>query len=460
MSRSILLAGGFDGKVGKLGAYVGVAAERHEISTQIAPSETTRSDWQPKLCERSKQRDTGMVRGFWFKIICTRLQFNLEFAEPTMNFTLLLIVIGGCTLGLIQLGIGIAIGMWLRRGDSRESTDSSRGQEEIRQAGLIAQRLQVLADEMSSNIGAHRAHLDNASQALTSEDRPADESMTKIVTEVIDDIVRANQTLQSKLETAEARLQEQAAELQTHISQALTDSLTGLPNRRAFNERLEERMSAWKRRGEAFTLLLLDVDHFKKLNDKHGHLTGDEALKLIGQALRKVLRRDDSVARYGGEEFAMILPATTLEQSCHVAEKVRQAVAGVELNRGGERIAVTVSSGLATIQLNEQEDSLVQRADSALYAAKDGGRNCSYMHDGENCQPATGTPARAKTTASSQMNAACQPNTAPAQTTTELDTWSPREEISAELAKTCDELRQFVEDRDQSHRQAVVQSRA
>ena len=182
---------------------------------------------------------------------------------------------------------------------------------------------------MSSSVGEHRSELDHASQLLTSTEARSDEALAELVVDVIGDIVRANQNLQSKLETAESRLQEQAVEIETHISRSLTDPLTGLPNRREFNDRLEERMSAWNRRKEVFSLLMLDVDHFKKLNDQHGHLAGDQVLAAIGRALRAAIRREDAVARYGGEEFAILLPNTSLEQATPVAQNVREAVARV-----------------------------------------------------------------------------------------------------------------------------------
>lgn len=362
-------------------------------------------------------------------------------------------MIGGAVLGLIQIGIGIAIGMWLRRGDSAKS---DRSKEDMRQAGLIAQRLQSLADEMSSNVGAHRAHLDQASQALTSEEHPNDEKLAEFVTDVIGDIVRANQSLQTKLQTAEKRLQEQQNEIETHISRSMTDPLTGLPNRRDFSDRLEERMAGWKRRGEVFSLLMLDVDHFKKLNDKHGHQAGDEVLKMIGRALRGVLRRDDAVARYGGEEFVMILPGTTLEQTRSVAEKVRQAIAKIDLNRGGTKIAVTISGGLATIQRDEQSESLMQRADAALYAAKAGGRNCTYLHDGKVSRPNAEKPAGTAASSAKDLNGAESIST---KRGLPAANQPPHEEISAELAQTCEELRHFVEERDENHRQTVAQPR-
>ena len=161
------------------------------------------------------------------------------------------------------------------------------------------------------------------------------DTIADLVMNVVGNIVHSNQSLQSKLDTAEGRLQEQAVEIEAHISRSLTDPLTGLPNRREFNERLEERMSAWNRRRESFSLLLLDVDHFKKLNDVHGHLVGDQVLAALGNTLRAAIRREDAVARYGGEEFAILLPNTSVEQAVLVGRKVREAASQIAVNYNG-----------------------------------------------------------------------------------------------------------------------------
>jgi diguanylate cyclase len=280
--------------------------------------------------------------------------------------------------------------------------------------------------------------------------------LAELVVDVIGDVVRANQNLKTKLVTAEGRLQEQAVEIEAHISRSLTDPLTGLPNRREFNERLEERMGAWNRRRDVFSLLLLDVDHFKKLNDRHGHLAGDQVLAAIGRALRGAIRREDSVARYGGEEFAILLPTTTLEQAAQAAQKVREAVARVAVDRNNQQLAVTVSGGLATIEPNERVESLIQRADSALYAAKAAGRNCAFVHNGIDCRLAEGS-----TVESGQSRPAARlvelinapdAHVPPADELiesqpVEFGTYLPRETISAELVQTCEELRRFLDER-------------
>ncbi len=366
----------------------------------------------------------------------------------------LLLVLGGCLIGALQLTLGVAIGIWIRRTDTKAAR---RGQEDFQEAGAIAKRLQTLANEMVSVVGEHCTELEEASNLLKVEGHPAGDAIADLVMNVVGNIVHSNQSLQSKLDTAESRLQEQAVEIEAHISRSLTDPLTGLPNRREFNERLEERMSAWSRRREAFSLLLLDVDHFKKLNDVHGHLAGDQVLAALGNTLRTAIRREDAAARYGGEEFAILLPNTSLEQAALVGRKVREAASQLVIQHNGHRIVITVSGGLATIQLNEQVDSLIQRADAALYAAKAAGRNCSFVHDGVTCRNADGRSVEVPPQATRLVEFinspdATKPHADPAvdDSALEFGDYLQRESISTTLAETCKELRRYLEKRSQS----------
>jgi diguanylate cyclase len=373
-----------------------------------------------------------------------------------------LFVLGGCLLGAIQLIVGIAIGVWLRRADRAEA---HRGRQDLIRANEVAKRLQELADEMCSSVGEHRTQMAKASQMLTSEGGRPDESLAEMVMDVLGDIVRANQNLQSKLETAESRLEEQAAEIVAHISRSLTDPLTGLPNRREFNDRLEERMAAWGRRREVFSLLFLDVDHFKKLNDQHGHLAGDQVLAAIGRALRGAVRREDSVARYGGEEFAILLPNTSLEQAICVAQKVRNSVAAISVDLSGQQLVVTLSGGLAMIAGDERAESLIQRADAALYMAKAAGRNRVFVHDGQDCQSADAfqTPMQPLAgTAAELVNLINSPD-APHRPTSDssegeivVGAYLPRESISPELEQTCSDLRRHFEEHGQRSTEAAT----
>ncbi|HET7488492.1 MAG TPA: sensor domain-containing diguanylate cyclase [Acidimicrobiales bacterium] len=171
---------------------------------------------------------------------------------------------------------------------------------------------------------------------------------------------------------AHASLALRAAALQSEIRRmATTDGLTGLANRRTFDESLERELAAAVRRGEPCGLILVDVDHFKAVNDTHGHQTGDQVLQVVGAALRSAAREMDVPARYGGEEFVVIVPGCAPAQAVEVAERLRAAVAS-----GPLPIPITVSAGVASFPADADDGAgLVAAADAALYRAKRQGRN-------------------------------------------------------------------------------------
>lgn len=363
----------------------------------------------------------------------------------------LLLVLGGCLLGALQLIVGVLIGLWAR-GPAHSA--NGRGRYDLQEASSIARKLRRLANEMATVVDDHVSELRQANEILTIDGIQPTEELPDAVMNVVAQIVQANQTLQSKLDHAEGRLQEQAVEIEAHISRSLTDPLTGLPNRREFNERLEERLSTWTRRKEVFSLLLIDVDHFKKLNDQYGHLAGDQVLVTLGTVLRNSIRREDSVARYGGEEFAVLLPNTNLAQAAQVAQKIRDAVSSAIVRHEQHAIHITVSGGLATIGPCESGESLIQRADEALYAAKAAGRNCIFEHDGHECLLADGEFATKPTIRASEIielisarNSHSADNGDPLEAH-EFGTFVG-EGISSSLAATCQELRRCLEQRSQ-----------
>jgi diguanylate cyclase (GGDEF)-like protein len=156
---------------------------------------------------------------------------------------------------------------------------------------------------------------------------------------------------------------------------ATIDSLTGLVNRRAFFERTDSARRLARRLRKPISLMMLDIDHFKRLNDRFGHATGDEALCVFAATAQQVLRDHDIMGRLGGEEFALVLPGTNLEGALQAAERLRLAVSDAVLPTSGGGYFMTVSIGVALIDPNEHINAALARADHALYAAKSAGRN-------------------------------------------------------------------------------------
>ncbi|KIF64486.1 DeoR faimly transcriptional regulator [Pseudomonas fluorescens] len=176
-----------------------------------------------------------------------------------------------------------------------------------------------------------------------------------------------------------AHMEQEALGFREHLEEqrqkALIDPLTGLPNRAAWSERLEHEIQQWQQHGNTLSLAMLDLDHFKRINDSYGHLAGDKVLKIIATVLRKRLRGSDFIARFGGEEFVLLLPATPPAIGAKLLETLRAAIEACPFHFKGERVTITISMGLASFRTGEHSDLVLKRADQALYRAKNAGRN-------------------------------------------------------------------------------------
>ena len=157
--------------------------------------------------------------------------------------------------------------------------------------------------------------------------------------------------------------------------EAHTDSLTGMCNRRAFDAEIERRLAESKRFRRPLSIIVMDIDHFKSINDNHGHRAGDHALLHLAQEIRSNLRKTDIPTRFGGDEFAVLLPDTELGEATMVMNRLVTRIADLRLQFEDENLAVTVSAGVAQVSDSYERDVLIQQADAALYAAKRAGRN-------------------------------------------------------------------------------------
>lgn len=157
--------------------------------------------------------------------------------------------------------------------------------------------------------------------------------------------------------------------------QACTDPLTQLRNRRFAMEVAQHEAAVFERGGRPLALVLGDVDHFKRINDVHGHETGDTALKAVAQALREGVREVDHVARWGGEEFLMLLPSTDVDEALRVSERIKDAISKIDLVHNHQLVPISITLGVSLLAPGETVEQALARADKALYQGKQAGRN-------------------------------------------------------------------------------------
>lgn len=184
------------------------------------------------------------------------------------------------------------------------------------------------------------------------------------------------QGLAERIASMEQQAQGYREHLEEQRQKALIDPLTDLPNRAAWGERLQYEVDQWQKNGNPLLIAMLDLDHFKRINDGYGHLAGDKVLKIIATQLRKHLRPIDFIARFGGEEFVLLMPDTPMSAGLHLIEKLRAAIQACPFHFKGEPVTITTSIGVSAFRPGDRSDHVLKRADEALYRAKRRGRNC------------------------------------------------------------------------------------
>jgi len=171
------------------------------------------------------------------------------------------------------------------------------------------------------------------------------------------------------------------------VNAAVIDPLTGVCNRSTMNEIMQRELDIAKRHDTEFSVLMIDIDDFKKINDTFGHSAGDEVIRLLADCLKKVVRGSDYIFRYGGEEFTVLLNNTDIEGACHLAERLRTAVEDLQFKSGKRNINFTISIGVTAHKQDDSVQRLFNRADKALYVAKKAGKNCVKCMAGLATQP-------------------------------------------------------------------------
>lgn len=242
-----------------------------------------------------------------------------------------------------------------------------------------------LVGQSRSDANAYGSALDKGAAALQAGGEPA--------TRALELMVELTRTMIDKTQDAERRLSEMGSQmvaLQDNLAEAQavaeSDPLTGLANRRAFQSRLARAMAQSEAEGTPLTVAFCDIDHFKSINDNHGHDTGDRILKMVADALVEGAGEDAFVGRFGGEEFLILFDGIMARRAAMRVDEIRDELSGrhlVSKTTGDSLGTVTFSAGIAQLQRGEGEGEMLRRADEALYAAKNGGRNRVIIHGEE-----------------------------------------------------------------------------
>jgi len=255
--------------------------------------------------------------------------------------------------------------------------------ETIRETGQSLERAIERLMGFVAEAGADNAEYGEALEAFSGQ-LSEDNSATKvrsIVAAILDETKKMSDR-QDKLQSELVASTQEVTELRETINsarrEALTDSLTGLANRKAFDEAISAMSIEAEQNEDTLALLMLDIDHFKRFNDTYGHQLGDQVLRLVARTFTECIKGRDMASRYGGEEFAILLPNTEIENAVMLANSIRETVAKKRIvnRQSGQSLGqITLSVGVALYRAGEPSTDLIQRADEALYSAKRGGRN-------------------------------------------------------------------------------------
>jgi len=267
---------------------------------------------------------------------------------------------------------------------SRAGADDilKRSYGELRRAKQVAAELEKIAWGVRKGIARHHACLTRFKEQLSRLAAHDQETAWKGLCREAQHVLKPTLQLAAQMANAYDEIRQQTANLMA-FTEVRSDPLTGLQNRRGLDDALATQFALMSRYRTPFSVAILDIDHFKQINDREGHLHGDRILRDLARVLQELVRETDVVARYGGEEFVVVMPQTDLEGVCVFAERLRHQVE--------QGTAVTISGGVSVALDGDSAETLLARADAALYSAKSAGRNCIYRHNGQQTEPAVET---------------------------------------------------------------------
>jgi diguanylate cyclase len=240
-------------------------------------------------------------------------------------------------------------------------------------------QVMAMVESAAGSTSSYTESLADAKQQLGRvNDREGIRTIIQSLVQTGQEMAQNNEKLEARLSASKQEISQLQENLEAVRTESLTDPLTTLANRKYFDQAVEREIAEAAAKNEPLSLLITDIDHFKTFNDRYGHLTGDQVLRLVAGACKHNVKGQDIAARYGGEEFVVLLPDTTLRSAVAVADQIRRSVMTKELIKRStsEHLGrVTISIGVATLHRGENAAALIGRADTCLYAAKRSGRN-------------------------------------------------------------------------------------
>jgi diguanylate cyclase (GGDEF)-like protein len=253
-----------------------------------------------------------------------------------------------------------------------------RSRRELNRAKAVAAELEKIAWTVRQSLAKHHASVSLFKEHVSNLSMEQQESAWRDLCKEAEDILKPTLQLATQMATAYDAIRQQTANLMT-FTEVRTDPLTGVNNRRGLDDALSTQFALMARYDSMFSVTLFDVDNFKSINDNEGHLFGDHVLQDLARLLDESIRETDLVARYGGEEFLVLMPQTDLNGACIFSERLRETVE--------KKLEITISGGVAMAHDGDTPETLIARADTAMYGAKMAGRNQVFCHNGKATEP-------------------------------------------------------------------------
>jgi diguanylate cyclase (GGDEF)-like protein len=276
--------------------------------------------------------------------------------------------------------IGYLVGRKNR--ERANATNEAQARRELKRAQAVAKELEQIADLVRRSLATHHSSVLKFKDRMASLGSVEHEGAWQELCVEAEEMLKPTLQLAAQMAAAYDQIRQQSNNLMT-FTEVRTDPLTGVSNRRALDDTLETLLAMFHRYEQTFSAVIIDIDHFKQINDEQGHLYGDRMLKSVAKLLAETVRETDMVARYGGEEFVIVMPQTPLDGAIVFADRLRQRIE--------KDLPLTVSAGVTSTAEGDDSQTLLARADAALYSAKAAGRNRLFCHTGSAIEAAVVT---------------------------------------------------------------------